>query len=155
MVVFLTGHQCTKLAWSMCMCISEYFQTLPVNINSDMHEYRTGFRSSLHMNRATREYAKRCLSYSIPIAINNTKPIITEKVHTHSLKGFSNYVKNSCIQGYRMTCDKRDCYICKKNGPPTVIYLDEWHYITWHYACNNQTTILYWYHYSYRYNIYK
>ncbi len=41
------------------------------------------------------EYAKKCIQYSIPNTINNTTPNIVDKIYTHSMQGFSEYIKQS------------------------------------------------------------
>ncbi len=39
------------------------------------------------------EYAKKCIRYSIPNTINSTTSNIVDKIYTHSMQGFSGYIK--------------------------------------------------------------
>ena len=49
----------------------------------------------------------KCLRYNLPIVVNKTTENIKSKIATHSLHGFSWYVKKQFIE-YHM--DR--CYIC-------------------------------------------
>ena len=42
----------------------------------------------------------------------DTPHIILEKIDTHSLNGFTNYVKLFLLQTYQDTCTVPNCYIC-------------------------------------------
>ena len=44
--------------------------------------------------------------------VNDTPHIILEKIDTHSLNGFTNYVKLFVLQTYLDTCTVPNCYIC-------------------------------------------
>ena len=84
-------------------------------MNVNLHNYNTQKIRTLH--RATfktnHEFAKKCLKYNIPHTINDTPKIVTEKVLTHSMHGFSLYVKKKyLLHKYNNNCDVRDSYIC-------------------------------------------
>jgi len=55
-----------------------------------------------------------CLRCNIVITINNAPKSILDKVSTHSLDGFSNYVKNIIISSYSLYCDLPNCYVCNQ-----------------------------------------
>ena len=61
------------------------------------------------------EFRRKCLRYSIVNTVNNASQTILDKVSTHSLKGFSLYIKNQLIDKYNITCKIRNCYICAIN----------------------------------------
>ena len=46
---------------------------------------------------------------------NHTYMIIIDKVYTHSVNGFRQYVKKCMIQKYSDTCHIINCYICNQN----------------------------------------
>ncbi len=50
------------------------------------------------------EYAKKCIRYSIPNTINNTTPNIFDKIYTHSMQGFSGYIKQSILHSSQKHC---------------------------------------------------
>ena len=45
-----------------------------------------------------------CLRLDIPKLINNTDTIITEKIDTHTIQGFSKYIKRFVVNDYHETC---------------------------------------------------
>ncbi len=80
--------------------------------NNDVHEHNTRQRNRLHIIRTNHKYAEKCIRHSIPHTINNTPDIIKNKINTHSLQGYSKYIKNTYIQGYNENCTIHNCYIC-------------------------------------------
>ena len=93
--------------------LPQYFQELPLNANRDIHEYRTRQKHNVHMIRVNHVYAKYNIRYDLPVFINNTHASITDKINTHSLQGFSRYVKTKYVESYKMNCTIPDCYICQ------------------------------------------
>ena len=54
-----------------------------------------------------------CIRHYIPELLSKTPECMTEKLDTHSLSGFSNYMKNYCIRNYNENCLIENCYICQ------------------------------------------
>ena len=52
------------------------------------------------------------LKLNITNIVNGTPDIILDKIDTHSLNGFTNYVKLFLLQTYQDTCTVPNCYIC-------------------------------------------
>ena len=52
------------------------------------------------------------LKYYLPKFIETVPRAITDKVNTHSFKGFTHYVKMCYINSYSDRCDIPNCYIC-------------------------------------------
>ncbi len=67
-------------------------------------------KNSLHASNTNHSYAVKYLSHRTVKTINNRAPIIINKIHTHGLQGFKNYIKNSFIQNYSEVCDIQDGY---------------------------------------------
>ena len=61
-----------------------------------------------HM-RAHRVYR---VKLNITNIVNGTPDIILDKIDTHSLNGFTNYVKLFLLQTYQDACIVPKCYIC-------------------------------------------
>lgn len=59
-------------------------------------------------------FAKNNIRYRIPVAYNNCPNIIKEKSQTHSITGFSCYLKNNLLQNYFFACNIDNCYICNR-----------------------------------------
>ncbi len=49
------------------------------------------------------EYARKCIQYNIPSTVNSTPTNIIEKIYTHSMQGFSKYIKQNILQSTRTT----------------------------------------------------
>ncbi len=61
------------------------------------------------------EYAKMCIQYNIPNTVNNITTNIIDKIYTHSMQGFTGYVKQSLLQFYQQSCTIPNCYICSRS----------------------------------------
>ena len=70
-----------------------YLQNWKFIMNVNLHNYNTRKIRTLHTFKTKHEFAKKCLKYNIPHTINDTPQIVTEKELTHSMHGFSLYVK--------------------------------------------------------------
>ncbi len=60
-------------------------------------------------------YAKRCIKYDLPRVVKDTSVEIIDKVHTHSLHGFSGYIRLNILQSYQQSCTIINCYIYSRN----------------------------------------
>ncbi len=50
-------------------------------------------RRHVYQPKTKYEYAKHCIRFDIPKTINNSPNSTLDKIHTHSLKCFSGYIK--------------------------------------------------------------
>ncbi len=71
-----------------------------------MHDYA---RIPIH------DYDRKCIRYNISSTVNNTPINIIEKVYTHSIQGFSKYIKLNLLQSYKEYCTTYDYYICSRS----------------------------------------
>ena len=94
--------------------LPEYFKSLNFVPNSNYHNYDTRHRNQLHIGITKKAFTKKCIRHSIPALINKTPSSITEKLSSHSLNGFSHYVKNYYISEYNIVCSIDNCYICNR-----------------------------------------
>ena len=90
-----------------------YLQHLNLLPNSSIHSHNTRGKTDLHIHRTTHTFAKQCLRQNIPVLLNNAPSSITDKFLTHSIQGFSNYVKNHFVNKYQQHCTIPNCYICQ------------------------------------------
>ena len=90
-----------------------YLQNLPLNQNNSVHNFNTRGQYNIHTIRVHHEFAKRSLRYSLPHTINNAPDLLKDKVTTHSLHGFSNYIKLYYLNTYIEQCAIQNCYICQ------------------------------------------
>ena len=90
-----------------------YLQQLPFQLNHDIHSHNTRTRNNIHTHPARHEFAKRSIRHDIPRTVNNSPHIIKVKILTHSLQGFTNYIKTHYLQSYLSQCTEINCYICQ------------------------------------------
>ena len=64
--------------------------------------------------------SQKSLKLNITNIINGTPDIILDKIDTHSLNGFTNYVKLFLLQTYQDTCTVPNCYICSLSNTLTL-----------------------------------
>ena len=89
---------------------------LAVIMNSNIHNHNTRGANALHKNRCRHVFAQKSLKLSITNIVNDTPHIILEKIDTHSLNGFTNYVKLFLLQTYQDTCTVPNCYVCSHSN---------------------------------------
>ena len=60
---------------------------------------------------------KKRIRHFLPILINDSSHAIVEKAYTHSLFGYSTYIKKNFLNYYDNTpCRVPDCFSCKKSN---------------------------------------
>ena len=94
--------------------LPSYLSSLPFEENSRTHDHNTRQQNDVHQPFVKHEFAKCSIRFDIPKLINATPAAILEKINTHSLKGFSWYVKQYIIRNYEDTCTIDNCYICSR-----------------------------------------
>ena len=95
--------------------LPDYHLQMPFNDNTTTHNHNTRQQHDIHQPYARHEYAKRCLRFDLPQIINSTPSHILDKVYTHSLNGYSWYIKQSIIKSYQENCIIQNCYICSRH----------------------------------------
>jgi hypothetical protein len=92
--------------------LPHYLQSLPFQPNTETHDHATRIRHNIHHPMSKHSFAKNCIRSDIPITINNSPNSILDKIYTHSLQGFSSYIKAHILQSYKENCTIVDCYVC-------------------------------------------
>ena len=94
--------------------LPSYFRANFLQQNNTFHEYPTRHGDQYAVPRFHHEYVRSTLRYALVPLVNNTPENIISKVYTHSLKGFTAYVKNKFISSYEPNCTILNCYICSR-----------------------------------------
>ena len=94
--------------------LPSYFNNLNFNSHSIIHPYSTRHKNKIYPPRINHEFSKKCIRYSIIQTVNKTPCCIIDKITTHSLHGFSNYIKNKTLEKYKSSCNLKNCYVCTK-----------------------------------------
>ena len=79
--------------------------------NIAIHNHNTRNKSKIHQPVVKHEYAKHCLRFDLPSTVNNFPDLVLDKIHTHSLSGFSGYVKQYILNTYQQSCLIVNCYM--------------------------------------------
>ena len=72
---------------------------LNLRFRTSKHNYNTRTQD-LYKCRTKHEFARQCLLYNTPDAINNCPTNIKERFFTHSLQGVIAYAKSSILNSY-------------------------------------------------------
>ena len=93
--------------------LPSYFYTMSSNASSNIHPYPTRHKHKLLLPKANHEFSKKCVRYSVIHTALESPNYITDKIKTHSLHGFSTYLKKQIIDQYEITCNINNCYVCQ------------------------------------------
>ena len=93
--------------------LPQYFNDI-FSFDSSNHSYNTRGKHSSRSQMPKKLFTSRCIRFFIPNLLKNTSTNILSKTHTHSIGGFSNYVKNFFISSYKSDCIVANCYICEQ-----------------------------------------
>ena len=90
--------------------LPSYFVNMLNSVNND-HAYHTRKQKETFVKKAKQNFpSKSCIRYFIPQELHTTPQNILDKVHSHSLKGFSCYIKHIYIKNCASTCSVVETY---------------------------------------------
>ena len=75
--------------------LPSYFNCLEWTPRLEMHDYNVRSRKKLHISKVRTKMAENSIQYTLPRLINETAPLILDKILTHSFQGFTLYVKKT------------------------------------------------------------
>jgi len=96
--------------------LPEYFYLVPI-LNAVTHNYSTRQNQKYCTPAVNHEFAKNGIHSVIPHSYNDMPKNISDKIGTHSMNGFRNYVKHFFIDNYPSECTIRNCFICGFHPP--------------------------------------
>lgn len=76
------------------------------------HHYDTRHRLSIRHPVPNRSSTLQSIRYFIPTLIAKSEQCVTDKINTHSYRGFSDYIKALYIKSYSSECNLPSCYVC-------------------------------------------
>ena len=97
--------------------LPDYFNQMITQLRGETHGHNTRQRGSYVTTRVRHVFAEKCLRYCIPRILNTTINLITDKIDTHSFRGFSVYVKQFYLKQYSLLCMIQNCYVCNHTAP--------------------------------------
>ena len=93
--------------------LTAFFQGFIFNQRSDLHNYDTRTKSKLNINKTRSKQSENLLRNITAKIVNEAPDCIIDKIHTHSLHGFSYYIRRYYINSYNEVCTIDNCYICR------------------------------------------
>ena len=93
----------------------DYFENMNLVKCSDIHRHDTRKKNRFHTWKVSHVFAEKCIRFSVPHILNNTNTDIIDKIYTHSLAGFINYVKIYLLNKYSYQCTILNCYVCPQS----------------------------------------
>ena len=91
-----------------------YFLNLQLRRHSDIHSYNTRHAEQLRPLQSHHAFMKNSICFRVPVIFNSCPDPIKQKIYTHSLQGFSRYIKSYFIDSYSNECQIANCYICQQ-----------------------------------------
>ena len=76
------------------------------------HNYNTRHGDVQYVVPPSTTSAERSIRYIVPTIVSKTPPCIINKIDTHSINGFSQYIKKFMCDKYLDSCNIANCYIC-------------------------------------------
>ncbi len=73
-------------------------QNLPFEPNTETHDHATRIQHNIHQRKTNHVYAKYCVCFDVPSVIYSSPKAILDKINTHSLQGFTRYIKDYILQ---------------------------------------------------------
>ena len=110
-------HKLTKLKFYLKhknKNLPKFAQNISLQSYSQIHAHDTRGNQRLCLPKISHRFAQNALVFAIPECINSFPDCIIDKVTTHSLQGYSNYIKNYFISGYQDICSATPCYVCNR-----------------------------------------
>ena len=92
-----------------------YFKDM-LTLTQRSHDYGTRNNDETILPQSNTTLAETSVRCYIPNFIEDMPNIILDKIHTHSLHGFSRYTKRYFIERYQSQCLIRNCYVCSTHG---------------------------------------
>ena len=88
-----------------------YFQKIVMK-NNELRSRTTRQSTQLHVPASNFTTVQQSIRYIIPKIVNSTSNDITEKINTHSIFGYSWFIKRKIIDNYNPICTNTNCFIC-------------------------------------------
>ena len=118
--------------------LPKYFQHFSYIHNFEIHHHYTRETSSIFIPRVNHAYAQKHIRHNLIQTINNTPNNIIDKIHTHSLRGFLNYIKVFIFGNYEDHCHVSNCYMQTLKYMLKIILLPDYYTINFFLMlCNN------------------
>ena len=111
----LFSQSCLKFVYKFKKCqLPKYFLSLQCVPRSSIHDHDTRNASNIDTIYTRTKLASKCIWSQLPLLLisNDTSDIILSKITTHSIHGFSFFIKRYYLAQYSTQCNDRECFVC-------------------------------------------
>ena len=113
-MIFFRSHQ-LKFSYEVInKNLPDCFNKMITQLHGETHQHNTRQIQNYTTPRVHHVFAEKCLRYCMPRILNTTINLITDKIATHSLRGFVAYVKVFFLNQYSLFCFIQSCYVCER-----------------------------------------
>ena len=109
----LFSQCCLKFVYKFQNCqLPMYFLSLQCVPRSSIHSHDTKSANKMDTIYTRTKMAAKCIRSQLPLLLNDTPDIILNKINTHSIEGFSFFIKQYYLSQYTTQCQDRECFVC-------------------------------------------
>ena len=109
----LFSQSCLKFVYKFKKSqLPKYFLSLQCVPRSSIHDHDTRNASQIDTVYTRTHMAAKCIRSQLPLVLNDTPEVILNKINTHSIQGFSFFVKQYYLSKYTTQCHEIACYVC-------------------------------------------
>ena len=94
--------------------LPSFFLSFDCIPRSDIHERDTRYANLINVEGTRTKLAENCIRHHLITILNTTPDCILDKINTHSLQGFSFFIKRYYLNELTYECNLRECYVCRK-----------------------------------------
>ena len=92
--------------------LPKYFLSFQCVPRSSVHDHDTRGASRIDTLYTRTHMAAKCIRSHLPVLLNDTPAMIINKIDTHSIQGFSFFIKRYYLSQYTTQCQLRGCFTC-------------------------------------------
>ena len=108
----LFSQSCLKFVYKFKKCqLLKYFSSLQCVARFSIHDQDTRSASSIDTIYTRTHLAFKCIRFQLPLLLYNTPDIILSKINTHSIQGFSFFIKRYYLSQYMTQCHEKECFV--------------------------------------------
>ena len=109
----LFSQSCLKFVYKFKNSqLPKYLLSLQCVPRSSIHDHDTRNASQIDTVYTRTHMAAKCIRSQLPLVLNDTPEVILNKINTHSIQGFSFFVKQYYLSKYTTQCHEIACYVC-------------------------------------------
>ena len=110
----LFSQSCLKFVYKFKNSqLPKYFLSLQCVPRSSIHDHDTRNASQIDTVYSRTHVAAKWIRSQLPLVLNDTPEVMLSKINTHSIQGFSFFVKRYYLSKYTTQCHEIACYVCK------------------------------------------